>query len=98
MAATAEWKWDALRASCEREVARLVRDPADREDAVQEALVRAWRQRSSCRTPRSPEAWVRQIARREALRLVAARGDERARGAWCEVDVGGASSADAVLE
>ena len=40
------------------------------EDAAQEALVRAWRHRGACQTPHAPDAWVRSISRREALRLV----------------------------
>lgn len=40
------------------------------EDAAQEALVRAWRHRASCARPDAPDAWVRSISRREALRLV----------------------------
>jgi RNA polymerase sigma-70 factor (ECF subfamily) len=40
------------------------------EDAAQEALVRAWRHRAACGNPRAPEAWVRSISRREALRIV----------------------------
>ena len=40
------------------------------EDAAQEALVRAWRHRGSCATLGAPDAWVRSISRREALRIV----------------------------
>lgn len=40
------------------------------EDAAQEALVRAWRHRAACGNPRAPDAWVRSISRREALRIV----------------------------
>jgi RNA polymerase sigma-70 factor (ECF subfamily) len=50
---------------------------ADAEEAVQEALVRAWLGRSSCRRPEAPLPWLleitrneaRRVARREALRL-----------------------------
>ena len=31
-------------------------------------MIRAWRQRESCRSPEAPEGWLRQIARNEALR------------------------------
>ena len=44
--------------------------PDAAEDAAQEALVRAWRHRGDCQTPEAPDAWVRSISRREALRLV----------------------------
>jgi RNA polymerase sigma-70 factor (ECF subfamily) len=66
------WDWTRLRKVCDREVQSVLRGP-DREDAVQEALSRAWRKRHSCQQPHAPEAWVAQIARREALRLVSRR-------------------------
>ena len=50
--------------------ARAVVDAESAEDAAQEALVRAWRHRAACANPRAPDAWVRSISRREALRLV----------------------------
>lgn len=67
------WDWESLRAACRREVARVLRDSDEAEDAVQEALVRAWRQRAACRSWRRPEPWLRQIARNEALRIAARR-------------------------
>jgi RNA polymerase sigma-70 factor (ECF subfamily) len=50
----------------------------DVEDAVQEALMRAWRYRHSCRSTAARGAWMRQIARHEAYRLLARapRGEE----------------------
>jgi RNA polymerase sigma-70 factor, ECF subfamily len=54
---------------CLREARRLVRSPADAEDIAQEAVVRAWRLRSSCRTPADPLAWLRAITRNEAHRM-----------------------------
>jgi RNA polymerase sigma-70 factor (ECF subfamily) len=45
----------------------------DAPDAAQEAMLRAYRARSSCLTPEAPQAWVRAIARREAIRLIARR-------------------------
>lgn len=45
----------------------------DAEEAVQEALIRAWRRRDHCRTPEAPLAWILQITRNEALRLAAHR-------------------------
>jgi RNA polymerase sigma-70 factor (ECF subfamily) len=47
----------------------VLRDPYTADEAAQEALARAWRQRHRCRTPGAPEPWVAQIARNEALRL-----------------------------
>ena len=62
-----EWDWRGLRAVCVRETRRLLRHAAA-EDAAQSALVRAWTARATCNDPLNPEAWVAQIARREALR------------------------------
>jgi RNA polymerase sigma-70 factor, ECF subfamily len=67
--ATAHWDWPALRARCQREARRVLGDPHDAEDAVQEALTRAWRKRHNCRTPGTPLPWMLQITRNEALRL-----------------------------
>jgi RNA polymerase sigma-70 factor (ECF subfamily) len=44
---------------------------ADAEDAAQEAIIRAWRKHEACTG--APEPWVRAIAGREALRILARR-------------------------
>ncbi len=54
----------------------MVRGHDDVEEVVQEALTRAWRARSSCRTPDAPLSWCLQITRNEALRLIARRRAE----------------------
>ena len=72
-AAGRDWDWSALRGDCRREVERLLRDHEEVEDAVQEAMARAWRRRDSCRSPGQARPWVRQIARNEALRLISRR-------------------------
>ena len=62
------WDWAGLSRSAGLETRRLLGDSDDAEDAAQEAMIRAWRQRRSCRSPEAPEGWLRQIARNEALR------------------------------
>jgi RNA polymerase sigma-70 factor, ECF subfamily len=62
------WDWRSARARCLREAQRVLRDPVAAEDAVQEALLRAWRQRDSCRQPDAPLGWMVEITRNEALR------------------------------
>jgi RNA polymerase sigma-70 factor (ECF subfamily) len=51
----------------------MLRGHDDVEEVVQEALARAWRGRSSCRTPEAPLPWCLQITRNEALRLIGRR-------------------------
>ena len=43
---------------------------ADAEEAVQEALVRAWLRREACRCPDAPLPWMLEITRNEARRLL----------------------------
>jgi RNA polymerase sigma-70 factor (ECF subfamily) len=64
------WDWSAARVRCLREAQRMLRDPSAAEDAVQEALLRAWRQRDSCQRPDAPIGWMVRITRNEALRLI----------------------------
>jgi RNA polymerase sigma-70 factor (ECF subfamily) len=64
-----EWDWDALRRRSRVEALRVLGDPYTADEAAQEAMTRAWRQRHRCRTPGRPEPWIAQIARNEALRV-----------------------------
>src|SRR4051794_22379457 len=64
-----EWDWAGLGRRSRAEALRVLGDPYTADEAAQEALTRAWRQRHRCRTPGTPEPWVAQIARNEALRL-----------------------------
>jgi RNA polymerase sigma-70 factor (ECF subfamily) len=64
-----EWDWADLRRRSRAEALRVLGDPYTADEAAQEAMTRAWRQRKRCRTPGAPSAWVAQIARNEALRL-----------------------------
>jgi RNA polymerase sigma-70 factor (ECF subfamily) len=63
---------------------RVLRDPEAADEATQEAMTRAWRQRGSCHSPSAPGPWVAQIARNEALRLW--QREERQRARTGEVD------------
>jgi RNA polymerase sigma-70 factor (ECF subfamily) len=69
---TPSWDWMRLRARCLREAGRVL-PRSDAEEAVQEALVRAWRRRAACRTPEAPLPWLLQITRNEARRLLTRR-------------------------
>jgi RNA polymerase sigma-70 factor, ECF subfamily len=64
-----QWDWGELRTRSRAEALRVLGDPTTADEAAQEAMTRAWRQRHTCRTPGAPGAWVAQIARNEALRL-----------------------------
>ena len=64
-----DWDWSDLRLRCLNETRRVLGHGGAAEDATQEALIRAWRQRDSCQDPRRPGPWITTIARREALRL-----------------------------
>jgi RNA polymerase sigma-70 factor (ECF subfamily) len=67
------WEWDVARRRCLREARRILRDSDDAEEAVQEALIRAWRNQAKCRTPATPLPWLVQITRNESMRLAARR-------------------------
>src|SRR3954453_11054837 len=64
-----DWDWGRLRTRSRAEALRVLGDPYTADEAAQEAMTRAWRQRHKCRDQDAPEPWVAQIARREALRL-----------------------------
>jgi RNA polymerase sigma-70 factor (ECF subfamily) len=74
-----EWDWQRLRDVATNEARRLVGTSVDADEVAQETLIRAWRYRSRCYSQAAQSAWVRQIARREALRASARRRtlDER---------------------
>jgi RNA polymerase sigma-70 factor (ECF subfamily) len=64
------WDWSLIRRRCRREAVRILHRPQDAEDAVQEALARAWRSRHACHNPEAPLGWCLQITRNEAFRLM----------------------------
>jgi RNA polymerase sigma-70 factor (ECF subfamily) len=81
------WDWDALRELSLREATRILRSRDQAEDAAQDAVIRAWRFRGSCRDPRNPRPWVAAIARREALRRAKGNGRENGgRASVAEMD------------
>jgi RNA polymerase sigma-70 factor (ECF subfamily) len=59
--------WAHARQRCLREARRML-TREDAEEAVQEAMTRAWRGWQSCRNQEEPMAWLLQITRREAIR------------------------------
>jgi RNA polymerase sigma-70 factor (ECF subfamily) len=63
------WDWNEARHHCVHEARRVLRSAAEAEDAAQEALVRVWRSARSPDEVERPVAWLRRIARNEALRL-----------------------------
>jgi RNA polymerase sigma factor (sigma-70 family) len=75
-----DWDWDAARRRCLREARRVLRNRDDAEEAVQEALLRAWRAGRAGWVPEHREAWLATIARNEANRL----GHRRRRAAELE--------------
>src|SRR5918999_2880225 len=83
------WDWNALRQHALGQARRML-GPQEAEDAVQEAMIRAWRGRHRCRSPGAPEPWVRQIARNEALRLRDRRGGRAEPVTYEEESNGGA--------
>ena len=85
LASPIRWDWRDARARCLREAQRFLRDPLAAEDAVQEALLRAWRQRETCRQPDAPLGWMVQITRNEALRRL---GRDRRRADHELIDAG----------
>jgi RNA polymerase sigma-70 factor, ECF subfamily len=65
--------WERARLRCVQEARRVLGDPADVEEATQEALLRAWRYGHRTQRRGAWLAWVGTIARNEALRLAARR-------------------------
>lgn len=95
-----DWDWGRVRALCLREARRVLGSSTTADDAAQEATIRAWRQRSRCRTPARPNSWIAAIARREALRIRSQRREQPLEEPDAELDeaVRKALDVDAALD
>jgi RNA polymerase sigma-70 factor (ECF subfamily) len=78
------WDWAELRAASAREARRVARSADDADEITQEAIVRAWRRRDTCRAPDNPVPWVVKITRMEAYRHLE-RGANRRRREGAEL-------------
>jgi RNA polymerase sigma-70 factor, ECF subfamily len=67
------WDWGELRTFCFAQALNVVGNREAADEAAQEAIVRAWRHRDSCRQPDKPLGWLRRIAHNEAVRLAGRR-------------------------
>src|SRR3954453_21477196 len=70
------WDWEELRGFCFSQALQVVGNRESADEAAQEAILRAWRHRDSCRQPERPFAWLRQIAHHEAVRVAGRRPNE----------------------
>ena len=50
---------------------------SEADDVAQEAVLRAWRARDSCRDAAARDAWLAQITRREVFRYASRRSSRR---------------------
>jgi len=62
------WEWDEVRRFCVRFAYRYAKSPGEAEDIAQDALLRAWRRRSTLREAGSRKQWLATIVRNEAFR------------------------------
>ena len=65
-----------MRRFCFSQALQVVGNRETADEAAQEAIVRAWRHRDSCRQPERPFAWLRAIAHNEAMRAATRRPHE----------------------
>jgi RNA polymerase sigma-70 factor (ECF subfamily) len=72
-AESSTWDWASVLGLCLRETQRVLGASTHADDAAQDAAVRVWRQRTTCRTPERPDPWIAVIARHEALRAASKR-------------------------
>lgn len=65
------WEWDDARRVCLGFARRYAKHPGEAEDIAQDALLRAWRRRSTLRDSGSRKQWLATIVRNEAFRQYA---------------------------
>ncbi len=65
--------YERYRSSVRGAAARVVRDPDDADDALQETFLAAWRARRRFEVGREPLPWLLAIARRKALTIASRR-------------------------
>lgn len=62
------WEWREAHRVCLRLAYRYASNPSEAEDIAQDALLRAWRRRSTLREPGRRNQWLGTIVRNEAFR------------------------------
>lgn len=68
MGAGEDWQWDEAHRFCVRIAHRYTNNPSEAEDIAQDALLRAWRRRSTLRDSERRKEWLATIVRHEAFR------------------------------
>lgn len=62
------WEWGEAQRVCLRMAYRYANNPSEAEDIAQDALLRAWRRRSTLRDSERRNQWLAAIVRNEAFR------------------------------
>ncbi|MGN6815378.1 MAG: RNA polymerase sigma factor [Solirubrobacterales bacterium] len=62
------WEWGEAHRVCLRMAYRFASNPSEAEDIAQDALLRAWRRRSTLRDSERRNQWLATIVRNEAFR------------------------------
>jgi RNA polymerase sigma-70 factor, ECF subfamily len=62
------WDWSEAHGVCLRLAYRYASNPSEAEDIAQDAVLRAWRRRSTLREPERRNQWLATIVRNEAFR------------------------------